>query len=199
MTETTADRGLRRAGRPLARDGGARATGTTAGGGSRRTRLVQLRPADVTEIVAIAGISAPTSRLRPGELARDGRLWLGLRDAAGALVAVAGAVDAAGDAHVVDVAVRPDCRRAGLATRLVAALLAGARDELGSTAATLEVRASDAAARALYRRLGFTVAGRRPSYYPPATGGTGREDAIVMWRDDLTGAAVRLAARDGRS
>lgn len=47
---------------------------------------------------------------------------------------------------------------------------------LGASAATLGVRAGNTAARALYRRLGFTYEGPRPGYYPDG------EDAVIMWR-----------------
>lgn len=83
------------------------------------------------------------------------------------------------DAHITNVVVRPDRRRRGIAARIVADLLGVAR-RAGATAATLEVRGSNAAALALYRRLGFAPVGVRRRYYddPP-------EDALVMWLHDL--------------
>jgi ribosomal-protein-alanine N-acetyltransferase len=50
----------------------------------------------------------------------------------------------------------------------------------GVRALYIEVAASNAAARALYRESGFEVKGGRTSYYP--TGSGGREDAVVMRR-----------------
>ena len=47
----------------------------------------------------------------------------------------------------------------------------------GSPGLWLEVRASNAAALALYARFGFEQAGRRRDYYPAAKG---REDAVLM-------------------
>ena len=67
-------------------------------------------------------------------------------------------------------------RRKGLARRLVAALEARARDA-GARVCFLEVRASNAAARALYSGLGYTVSGRRPTYYKDG------EEAVLMRRD----------------
>jgi ribosomal-protein-alanine N-acetyltransferase len=46
--------------------------------------------------------------------------------------------------------------------------------EQGGESLTLEVRESNHAAVALYDRLGFVLAGRRPAYY------TDGEDALVM-------------------
>ncbi|MGE0446942.1 MAG: ribosomal-protein-alanine N-acetyltransferase RimI, partial [Vicinamibacterales bacterium] len=42
-----------------------------------------------------------------------------------------------------------------------------------------EVRASNEAARRLYERLGFYVAGARKNYYSQPV-----EDALILWRDD---------------
>jgi ribosomal-protein-alanine N-acetyltransferase len=52
--------------------------------------------------------------------------------------------------------------------------------ELGARRATLEVRRSNEAARLLYERFGFTVAGIRAAYYSKPV-----EDALVLWRDNL--------------
>ena len=49
-----------------------------------------------------------------------------------------------------------------------------------ATALWLEVRESNARARALYLREGFAEAGRRRDYYPAPAGR--REDAILMTR-----------------
>lgn len=68
--------------------------------------------------------------------------------------------------------VAPTARRKGLAKRLLEALLHAAGET--NSPVFLEVRESNAAARALYESEGFKQAGRRPSYYksPP-------EDAIL--------------------
>jgi ribosomal-protein-alanine N-acetyltransferase len=60
----------------------------------------------------------------------------------------------------------------------------------GMVEATLEVRESNEAARALYRAYGFYEVGRRKRYYPD-----NREDAVIMTTEELTGAAyqARLA------
>jgi ribosomal-protein-alanine N-acetyltransferase len=47
---------------------------------------------------------------------------------------------------------------------------------LGARRATLEVRASNGAARGLYERLGFHVAGVRRNYYTSPV-----EDALILW------------------
>ena len=50
----------------------------------------------------------------------------------------------------------------------------------GALRATLEVRQSNDAARMLYERFGFAVAGVRRSYYSKPV-----EDALVLWRENL--------------
>jgi ribosomal-protein-alanine N-acetyltransferase len=81
--------------------------------------------------------------------------------------------------HVNTVAVEPSLRRQGLASRLMAHVMAEAA-RAGATRATLEVRRSNVAARALYERLGFTVCAVRPRYYEHPV-----EDALILWRDGL--------------
>ncbi|HXF51131.1 MAG TPA: ribosomal protein S18-alanine N-acetyltransferase [Dehalococcoidia bacterium] len=78
------------------------------------------------------------------------------------------------EAHIVTLAVRPDARRQGVGQLLVlgALELAYAHD---MSRVTLEVRASNDAARALYERCGFRRIGVRPRYYTD-----NQEDAVVM-------------------
>lgn len=98
------------------------------------------------------------------------------------------------EAHVTNVAVHPDARRTGVATRLMLVLADEARRR-GRTAWTLEVRVSSTGAQALYRRFGFAPAGIRTRYYENT------EDAIVMWCHELGDAeySERLAGiREGR-
>ena len=77
-------------------------------------------------------------------------------------------------AEMIDLRVRGDERRAGVATRMLRASF----DALdGIDKVTLEVRAGNTAARALYERMGFQTVGHRADYY--ATN-QGREDALLM-------------------
>lgn len=76
--------------------------------------------------------------------------------------------------HIATLAVEEELRRQGIATSLVCIALTSLLGE-GAESGTLEVRATNAAAQALYRRFGFQLVGRRPGYYKD----TG-EDAILM-------------------
>jgi [ribosomal protein S18]-alanine N-acetyltransferase len=70
----------------------------------------------------------------------------------------------ADEAEILNLAVRPDRRRQGIAHKLVATLLEIVATE-GVTRVHLEVRESNVAAIRLYTQAGFRVAGKRPGYY----------------------------------
>ena len=87
---------------------------------------------------------------------------------------------AAGESHLLNLAVDPPCQRLGVGRML----LDFACEEAARRRAEcmfLEVRPSNHVARRLYLRAGFTEFGCRRGYYPNANGG-GREDALVFCR-----------------
>jgi ribosomal-protein-alanine N-acetyltransferase len=78
--------------------------------------------------------------------------------------------------HLLNLAVRPEYRRRGLARRLMRVMLGlGRRAGVGTI--FLEVRAGNAAALGLYLSSGFAATGRRPGYYDDG------EDADLMTLD----------------
>jgi ribosomal-protein-alanine N-acetyltransferase len=77
-------------------------------------------------------------------------------------------------AELEDVVVAVGVRRTGIGRALCAAVLDWCRMQ-GATEVTLEVRAGNAGALALYERLGFQVTGRRPRYYRDPD-----DDAVAM-------------------
>ena len=97
----------------------------------------------------------------------------------GQVVGYAGLMLTGSDGHITTVAVDPEWQRNGIASRLLLGL-SHAAIERGCTGLTLEVRASNAGAQALYRRFGFAPAGVRKNYYTETN-----EDAIVMWAHDV--------------
>jgi ribosomal-protein-alanine N-acetyltransferase len=76
--------------------------------------------------------------------------------------------------EIENIAVTGSAQRSGLGTRLLGEFLSAVR-ERGGRAIFLEVRESNLAARALYRKLAFVEAERRKNYYenPP-------EDALIL-------------------
>ena len=87
---------------------------------------------------------------------------------------------AADEMEVLTLGVPPGARRRGIGLALMTAALQQARARRAS-AAFLEVDVANAAAVALYERLGFQVAGLRRGYYD--RGAAGKADALVMRLD----------------
>ena len=83
---------------------------------------------------------------------------------------------AAGEAHLLNLSVRASEQRSGHGSALLREA-AGIARRLGARSLFLEVRPSNHAAQALYRRFGFRNVAVRRGYYP-AHGG--REDALVL-------------------
>ena len=91
----------------------------------------------------------------------------------GELLGLAGGMVIDHDVQIMDVAVDPAHRRAGIARKLLSHVSYDAQ-MLGCTTASLEVEDGNAGAIALYASLGFAEVGRRHNYY-----GAGK-DALVM-------------------
>lgn len=103
----------------------------------------------------------------------------------GEVVGYAGLMLTGEDGHVTNVAVDPPWHGRRIGQRLLAnqareALRRGARN------LTLEVRVSNTAAQALYRKFGFAPAGVRRGYYVESN-----EDALIMWANDIDTAVYR--------
>lgn len=82
------------------------------------------------------------------------------------------------EASLLDIVVCPDYRHRGIGRQLLSATRDRLR-ALGMARWLLEVRASNAAALALYRAFGFQQDGVRPDYYP-RRGALPAEPAILM-------------------
>ena len=88
---------------------------------------------------------------------------------------------AADEAELLNLAVAEGARGRGVGTALVRRAITDAA-EWGAWAVFLEVRASNAAALALYGRAGFSEVGRRRGYYRRPL-----EDALILRRELLPG------------
>ncbi len=97
----------------------------------------------------------------------------------GEIVGYAGLMIAVGEGHVTTIGVSPAWQRRGVGRRLLLALARTAR-ERGAEHLTLEVRATNYGAQAMYHQFGFVPAGIRKNYYAEV-----HEDAIVMWAHDI--------------
>ena len=111
------------------------------------------------------------------------RLYL-LRDPEGRLAAYCSCWMILDELHINSLAVIEVWRRRGLARHLLRHVF---RESIaaGARSATLEVRQSNRAARALYEGLGFRAAAARRDYYQDP-----REDALVLWHRSLADTTV---------
>lgn len=107
------------------------------------------------------------------QLSPDSHVFLTAESAEG-VVGYVGMMYVLDEGYVSNVAVRPDRRRQGIADALLDALEARAR-ALMLSFLTLEVRAGNVPAVALYEKHGYRVVGRRKNYYEKPT-----EDALLM-------------------
>jgi ribosomal-protein-alanine N-acetyltransferase len=91
----------------------------------------------------------------------------------------------AGEAHIVNIAVRQPYRRRGIGELLLISLIDLAV-EMKAKLVTLEVRASNTAAQSLYYKYGFVLAGLRRRYYSD-----NKENAVIMTLEDIGSASPR--------
>jgi ribosomal-protein-alanine N-acetyltransferase len=106
------------------------------------------------------------------------------------VVGYAGPMVSVDEGHVTTIAVDPAWHRHHIGTRLLLAVSHEAIDR-EVNALTLEVRVSNTAAQAMYRRFGFSSVGVRKGYYAETN-----EDALIMWAREI--ATQEYAARLGR-
>ena len=141
----------------------------------------QLVPMDRSHLGQIAQLerecfSSPWSEeLLAQELYNDNASYVVAQGADGTVLGYAGLQVVLDEGYIDNVAVRPDCRRQGIASALLGAFIRFAQAHLAFL--TLEVRASNAPAIALYEAHGFVREGFRKNYYTAP-----REDAVIMTR-----------------
>lgn len=142
----------------------------------------RMRPVDLPEVLRNErrGYTHPWSEgIFRDCLSNGHECWL--LEAAGRIVGHGILSVAAGESHLLNVCVHPDCQGNGYGRALVEHLLERARC-CDARAVFLEVRPSNLIAYRLYEQLGFNEVGVRENYYPAFTG---REDAIVLAKELL--------------
>lgn len=143
-------------------------------------RIVPMNTDHLDEAAELERIcfSTPWSRnMLAEELDNALSAFLVALDDGGKVVGYAGLQVVLDEGYITNVAVRPECRRQGIAGKLLQVFLDFAQ---GNQLAflTLEVRASNYDAIALYGSRGFRSVGRRKNYYEHP-----REDAIIMTKE----------------
>ena len=151
-------------------------------------QAITLTPLEERHILALAHLelvcfSEPWSeRSLREELTNPlARVWVAEQE--GKTVGYAGMRCVVGEGYVNNVAVFPEYRRQGIGRALVEKLIAQAQRECAFL--SLEVRASNEAALAVYYELGFEVQGIRRDFYIMPT-----EDAVIMTKDFRKGVEV---------
>ena len=110
------------------------------------------------------------------ELTNPLSLWLVALDG-DRVAGYVGSQSVLGESDMMNVAVHPDYRRQGVAEQLCLTLVDALKAK-GNHCLTLEVRASNEPAKALYEKLGFTQIGLRKNYYRNP-----REDACILRKE----------------
>ena len=166
-------------------------------------RLIPMQESDLDEVLVLEqrSFSEPwTRKMFLGELQgnafatnlvlRAGGAGFGEGVAAGALLGYIMFWVVFEELHLMNLAVRPEARRHGIGLALVRHALTAAAAQ-GVRTALLEVRASNRAALALYRKLGFAQKSLRKGYYVHP-----REDAVIMMRELLEKGGHTMLSED---
>ena len=133
-------------------------------------------------VVQVAGLEAicfadPWSEKSvASELTNPLSLWLVSLDG-DRVAGYVGSQSVMGESDMMNVAVHPDYRRQGIAEKLCIALIEALKQK-GNSCLTLEVRASNEPAKALYAKLGFVQVGLRKNYYRNP-----KEDACILRKE----------------
>lgn len=144
--------------------------------------FTNMRPQHIAQVAALEmvcfGSAAWSENSIATELENPLALWI-VADDDGKVLGYVGSQTVMDETDMMNIAVHPDFRHQGIATGLVVDLISALKLR-GSHCLTLEVRASNEPAKALYEKMGFRMVGRRPGYYQNP-----REDALILrkeWR-----------------
>ena len=149
------------------------------GGGAPSLRVMTVAQLDAVLAIEVQAYSFPWTRGNFIDSIAAGYLARTLVADDGELIAYFVAMPGFEEMHLLNVTVSSRHQGQGHARRLLAELYSLSAS-FAATAVWLEVRESNARARALYELEGFTEAGRRRDYYPAPAGQ--REDAVLMTR-----------------
>ena len=139
----------------------------------------EMELSDIDSVVDIEKNSFPIPWARGtfiSELKRNKLARYYVVEVDGRVVGYAGLWLIMNEAHITNIAIHPKYRGKGMGKKLVGGLIEEIL-KINIYRITLEVRPSNAAALALYKKFGFVPCGIRPEYYRD-----NNEDAIIMWR-----------------
>ena len=139
-------------------------------------KLVPMTMEHIPQVAALerACFSHPWSEeALQGELWNDSAVIIVAEGEDGTVLGYAGLQTVLDEGYINNVAVNEAYRRQGIADELIAAFVRFGQAKLAFL--TLEVRASNSPAIALYAKHGFVEVGRRKNYYDDP-----KEDAVLM-------------------
>ena len=142
-------------------------------------KIIPMNESHVAQIAALEKqcFSDPWSENSvASELENPLSLWL-IAEEDGAVCGYVGSQTVLDETDMMNIAVRPDCRRKGIAAALIAELVSRLKAR-GSRILRLEVRESNFSAIALYEALGFTQLGLRKNYYRNP-----KENALILGKE----------------
>lgn len=135
---------------------------------------------DIEAVYTIEAVSFKTPWTRQAfkqELTENTRAVYFVVETQGEILGYGGMWMVIDELHITNVAIKPEFRGKGLSKHLMHALIDyGQKNRFSHM--TLEVREHNHIAIALYEKLGFIIAGKRPKYYLDSG-----EDAFVMWKE----------------
>lgn len=141
------------------------------------TNMTSEHVSQVAELEKLCfGTEAWSEKSVASELTNQLSLWLVALDGE-RVSGYVGSQSVLGESDMMNVAVHPDYRRQGIAEKLCLALVEALKEK-GNHCLTLEVRASNEPAKALYGKLGFIQVGLRKNYYRNP-----REDACILRKE----------------
>ena len=136
---------------------------------------VRLEHIDEIEQLEKQCFSVPWSRQALiSQLPDDMHIFIAAFNESGRVLGYVGMMYVLDEGYISNVAVSPECRRLGIADKLIESLIKRA-NERNLSFVTLEVRESNLPAIELYRKFGFSDVGMRKNYYNKPT-----ENAILM-------------------
>jgi ribosomal-protein-alanine N-acetyltransferase len=146
-------------------------------------KIRRLRAEDIPELVSIAAAApeaAEWSEKSFENLCRSGKYLSFVHESEGQITGFILGRRFAGEAEVLNLAVRPESRKRGIGGTLLKVTVEELCKE-GATRIYLEVRESNIQARSFYQNRGFSVTGFRPKYYRAP------DEAAVLMERKLTG------------
>jgi len=151
--------------------------GATCGQSAKISQIAPLAESDLAQLTALeaSGLSPWSSKQLSQELGLAHGWHFGYRkQQTDPLCGYIFGTLVTDQAEIRKIAVAPECRRQGVASRLLAEALVMLTAKKTSYC-FLEVRESNQSAIGLYRKAGFTVSGKRKNYYDHP-----KENAIIM-------------------